>query len=125
MANFQLTANVTVTTTDGISMSKTLSALGLNAKDFHDDVYGPGPIAVDLAPHHSSIARPRVVFAVADGDGFTMKFDGVASFTAKAYKQAFLEVQDNPPGPAGVFDLELEMQGAAQRLRCLAAGDPD
>lgn len=128
MANFQVTTNVAVTTTDGINLSKALTSVGLNAKDLHDDTYGPGPVAVDLAPHHASISRPRVVLVLADGDGAKLKFDGVATFTAKAYKQAFLEVVDSAPGgpgPAGVFDLELEMQGALQRLRVLAVGDPD
>lgn len=124
MANFNVTLTASVVTSDGISLSKSLPNAGMNAKDLHDDTYGIGPVAVDLAPHHVSIARPRVVFALADGDGFKVKLDGGA-FSAKTYKFLALEIVDVPPGPAGVFDLELEMQGAVQRLRVLAAGDPD
>lgn len=121
MANFQVTHSVTVTTTDGISLSKTISALGLNAKELLDDVFGPGPVAVDLAPLVSSITKPRAVLLLCDGDGAKLKFDGAAGFTSKAFKQVFLEVAD----AVGALDLEIEVQGAAQRIRFLALGDPD
>lgn len=123
MANFQVSTTVTVTPTDGPSLSKSLSSLGMNAKDVHDDVHPAG--SLDLAPMASSIANPRGMMILAEGDGVKLKFDGAAAFTTKAFKTVYLEVTNDPPGPAGLIDLEVDCVGAAQRIRVIVFGDPD
>jgi hypothetical protein len=55
-----------------------------------------------------------------DGEGAQLKFDGVATFTAKAYKTVLIEAAS---APAGVLDLEISVLGASQRVRFLGMGD--
>jgi hypothetical protein len=122
---FVINTTTTAQSSDGVLLSKQISNLSLNAKVVLDDVFGPGPVTVDLAPYLASIANPRGCYVLLSGDGAKLKFDGAAAFTAKAYKQVFLEITDGiTPGPPGVLDLELELLGQAQRLQVFAWGDP-
>jgi len=120
MANFTVNATAGVSTSDGISLSRVVTGKNANAKALLDDTFGPGPVAVDFAPIVASIAAPEWVLMIAGGDGATLKFDGAAAFTAKNYKTVMLEMNVTP---GGVFDLEIEAQGPAQRIRFFASGD--
>lgn len=124
MANFNINASCQAQSTDGVLLSKSITNLPANAKVLLDDIFGPGPINVDLVPYFESIANPRGAYLVADGDGFGAHFDGAAPFTVKSFKQMFLEVTDNAPGPVGELYMNVEMRGAAQRFRVFGWGDP-
>ncbi len=120
MATFTGSMTAGLSTSDGIVLNKILNGQALNAKALLDDAFGPGPITVDLAPLMASIADPRFGILVCDGEGAQLKFDGVATFTAKAYKTMLIELASSP---AGVLDLEIQVVGASQRVRFLGMGD--
>lgn len=123
MANFTFNITLGLSTSDGFSLSRALTGLPANAKALLDDTF-VGPIAVDFAPLVASIADPHAALLLCGGDGAKLKLDGVATFTAKAYKAAQFQLTPNTPGPSGVLDLEIEAQGALQRIQFLAIGDP-
>ena len=126
MPNFTFNPSVSLTTSDGVALTKSQTGLGANAKLLLDDSFPGSATSVDLAPLIASITNPLWAIMIAAGDGVVMKFDGLASFTAKAYKWVQFELTPNSPGPSGVLDLELETNGtSAQRIRFLAVGDPD
>ncbi len=104
-----------------VRLSKVLSALTAGAKVLVDEqLTGPATL-FDLAPHVASIAAPKLGLLVCDGDGARLKFDGAAAFTAKAFKVFLFELAATP---SGVFDLELEIQGATQqRVQFFVIGD--
>lgn len=122
MANFTYNLTLGISTSDGISLNKALTGVNSDAKALLDDNFGPGPISVDLAPLVASITDPTAFLLLSDGDGSKLKFDGVATFSAKAYKALGGQITPNTPGPAGVLDLELEAQGTSQRVRFLCCG---
>jgi hypothetical protein len=125
MATFTYNPTASLSTSDGISIAKTQTGLGANAKVLVDDIFA-GTTAVDFAPMIASIANPIHALLLCAGDGAKLKFDGLASFTAKAYTRFIFELTPNSPGPSGVLDLEIETNGAStQRVRFLAVGDPD
>lgn len=111
-----------LSTNDGINLSRTVSSAPAAAKVLIDDSF-TNPDVIDVTTAIASIADPKAVIVLADGDGVKLKFDGAASFTAKAYKSLALQITPNTPGPTGVLDLTLEAQGAAQRVRVLVVGD--
>jgi hypothetical protein len=119
MANFTFNATAGLSTSDGISLSRALTGLNANAKALLDDTFGPGPLAVDLAPLIASIADPLWALMLAEGDGARLKFDGGA-FSIKSYKTMLVQMASTP---SGVLDLELEALGVSQRIRFLAIGD--
>lgn len=126
MANFTFNPSVSISTSDGISLAKSQTGVGANAKLLLDDTFAGSGTSVDLAPMIASIGNPLWGVLICGGDGVTLKFDGAASFTAKAYKWAQFELTPNSPGPSGVLDLELSTNGSsAQRVRFMAVGDPD
>lgn len=120
MANFTVNATAGLSTSDGISISRVLTGVNANAKALLDDTFGPGPVTVDFTPIVAAIAAPDWALLLCDGDGAKLKFDGGATFTAKAYKTAMLQIGATP---TGVLDLEIETVGAAQRIRFLCTGD--
>lgn len=120
--SFNINASCQAQSTDGVLLSKSITNLPVNAKVLLDDIFVAG--SIDLATYLTSIVNPRGCFIVADGDGYQLKFDSVGAFTVKAFKQTFLEVTDNVPGPIGTLDIELQATGAAQRIRVFAWGDP-
>lgn len=124
MANFTFTATTSISTSDGITLDKTVTNQGANGKQLLDDTFVASTI-IDFAPLIISIADPSWALLICDGDGATLKFDGALSFTSKAYRVVELGVVDNTTGPSGVLDLEITTQGAEQRIRFLAVGDPD
>jgi len=125
MANFTFNANVGISTSDGIQLALASTGNGANAKQLLDDVFA-GSVSIDFAPLIASITNPLWFILLCSGDGAKLKFDGVATFTAKAYKSLIAGITPNSPGPSGVLDLEVETNGAsAQRVRFLAVGDPD
>jgi len=125
MANFNINASCQAQSTDGVLLSKSITSLPVNAKVLLDDIFGPGPITVNLVPYFESISNPRGAYLVADGDGFGVHFDGAPPpYTVKSFKQMFLEVTDNSPGPSGDLYMNVEMRGAAQRFRVFGWGDP-
>lgn len=126
MANFTFNPSVSLTTSDGVSLTKSQTGLGANSKLLLDDTFPGSSTSVDLAPLIASIANPLWAIMIAAGDGALLKFDGLASFTTKAFKWVQFELTPNSPGPSGVLDLELSTNGtSAQRIRFLAVGDPD
>jgi len=126
MPNFTFNPSVSLTTSDGVSLTKSQTGLGSNAKLLLDDDFPGSATSVDLAPLIASIGNPLWAILIADGDGALLKFDGLAAFTAKAYKWVQFELTPNSPGPSGVLDLELSTNGTStQRIRFLAVGDPD
>lgn len=127
MANFTFNANAGLTTSDGVSLARIATGVGANAKALLDDTFGAGgPVSIDFAPLIVSIANPLWFMFNAGGDGAKLKFDGVATFTAKAYKMLLAAITPNTPGPSGVLDLEVETNGAiGQRIQFLCVGDPD
>lgn len=125
MANFTYNPTASLSTSDGVSVGKSQTGIGANAKVLIDDVIALST-TLDLAPMLAEMANPIWAIMLAAGDGAKLKFDGAASFTAKAYKMMQLELTPNSPGPSGLFDLEIETNSvAAQRIRFLAVGDPD
>jgi hypothetical protein len=120
MATFTGSMTAGLSTSDGITLSKVLNGQALNAKALLDDAFGPGPISVDLAPLMASIADPKFGLMMCDGEGAQLKFDGVATFTVKAYKTLLFECATTP---SGALDLELQAIGASQRVRFLGMGD--
>lgn len=120
MANFTANISEGVTTSDGISLSRSLTGQNLNAKELLDDSFASG--VIDLTPYFASIADPKFVLILADGDGFKVNFDALGAST-KAYKSIMLEVTPNTPGPSGVLTLAIDAQGVAQRIRVIALGD--
>ncbi len=125
MATFTYNPTASISTSDGISVGKSQTGLGANAKVLVDDVFAAST-AVDFAPLIASIANPIWAIMLAAGDGAKLKFDGLAAFTAKAYKMFQLELTPNSPGPSGVLDLEIETNtGSSQRIRFMTVGDPD
>lgn len=126
MANFTFNPSVSLTTSDGVSLTKSQTGLGANAKLLLDDDFPGSATSVDLAPLIASIGNPLWAILICGGDGALLKLDGLASFTTKAYKWVQLELTPNSPGPSGVLDLELSTNGTStQRIRFLAVGDPD
>jgi len=124
MANFTFNPNIAISTSDGISAALAQTGVGANAKALLDDVFA-GSVSIDFAPLIASITNPLWAVLLCGGDGAKLKFDGVATFTAKAYRQLGFELTPNTPGPSGVLDLEIETNGSSQRIRFLAVGDPD
>ena len=120
MANFTINATAGISTSDGISISRVVTGKNANAKAILDDTFGPGPVSVDFAPIMASIAAPEWILLLAEGDGAKLKFDGVATFTSKAYKTLMLEAALTP---VSIFDLEIEAAGPAQRIRFFGSGD--
>lgn len=120
MATFTGNMTAGLSTSDGITLSKVLNGQALNAKAMLDDTFGPGPLSVDLAPIVGSITDPKFNLLLCDGDGAQLKFDGVATFTVKAYKTLLFECATTP---SGALDLEIQVVGAAQRVRFLCLGD--
>jgi hypothetical protein len=124
MASFSINASCQAQSTDGVLLGATITALPVNAKVLLDDVFAAG--VVNLEEYFESIANPRGCYIVADGAGCGLYFDGVLPiFTVKSFKQVFLEITDDSIGPSGELYLQLEMRGAAQRLRVFGWGDPD
>lgn len=120
MGNFTGNMTAGLSTSDGISLSKTLNGVAMNAKAMLDDNFA-GAAIIDLAPLMASIADPKMALMICDGEGATLKFDGVAAFTNKAYKTVLLEMFSTP---SGVLDLEITMNGTStQRVRFLCMGD--
>jgi hypothetical protein len=76
--------------------------------------------AFSLAAALAQIADLKAILIVASGDGFTIKHGGQATFSTKAMKSCQIEVS---PVVAGVTDIEINVQTAAQRVRVLAIGD--
>lgn len=124
MANFTFNATASMSTSDGISLSKTVTTVGANGKQLLDDKF-PSSTTIDFAPLVASIANPRWALLICDGNGATLEFDSSASPTAKAYRVALLEIVENTIGPTGVLDLAITTQGSEQRVRFLCIGDPD
>ena len=125
MANFTYNPTASLSTSDGITVGKSQTGLGANAKVLFDDVIALST-TLDLAPLLVEMANPIWAIMVASGDGAKLKFDGLASFTSKAYKMFQLELTPNSPGPSGLLDLEIETNSvASQRIRFMAVGDPD
>jgi hypothetical protein len=122
MANPSFTANMSagLSPSDGPTISKSVTGAALNAKELLDDVFGA--VVLDLAPYFASIADPRYVIILADGEGFFVNFDGKGD-SDKVYKTVLLEVGPNTPGPAGVLKIKITMQGADQRIRVMTLGD--
>lgn len=122
--NFTFNSTMGVTTSDGISLSRSLTGVAANAKVLVDDVFGPGPVSVDFAALIVNIDEPIAALLLCEGDGVQLKFDGAVAFTAKAYKAMQLQITPNTPGPAGVLDLEVQVPAtaAAQRIRFLCLG---
>ena len=125
MANFTFGATASISTSDGITLDKTVANVGANGKQLLDDTFTAATL-VDFAPLIASISDPSWALLICDGDGATLKFDGlIGGFTSKAYRVVELGIVDNTTGPTGVLDLEITTQGAEQRIRFLAVGDPD
>ena len=118
---FSMNTSCQAQSTDGVLVNKSITNLSVNAKVLLDDVFAAG--LINLAPYLASIVNPRGCYIVAEGDGYLINFDGLGT-SVKAQKQSFLEITDNTPGPAGLLDIELTAQGAAQRIRVFAWGDP-
>jgi len=118
MANFTGNMTAGLSTSDGISLSKTVNGAALNAKAMLDDTFS-SPALVDLAPLMASIADPKYALLLCDGEGANLNFDGLGA-TAKAYTTMLMEI---PAAPAGVFDMELTVLGTSQRVRFLGMGD--
>ncbi len=125
MANFTYAPTASLSTSDGISVGKSQTGLGANAKVLFDDVVALST-TLDLAPLLLQMANPIWAIMLASGDGAKLKFDGAATFTVKAFKMMLLELTPNSPGPSGLLDLEIETNSVAvQRIRFMAVGDPD
>ena len=123
MATFTFNIDAGISTSDGITISKTVTGAAANAKALLDDTFA-GATSVDLAPLIVSITEPKAAIMLADGDGALLKFDGAAAFTAKAYTVLLLELSPDAV-TSGVLDLELETSGtSSQRVRFLCVGDP-
>lgn len=122
MANPSFTANMSagLSPSDGPSISKSVTGAALNAKALLDDVFGA--VVINLAPYFASIADPKYVIILADGEGFFVNFDSKGD-SEKVYKTILLEVGPNTPGPSGVLDIKITTQGADQRVRVMALGD--
>lgn len=126
MANFTFNPSVSLTTSDGISLTKSQTGIAANAKLLLDDEFAGSATSVDFAPMIASITNPLWALLRCSGAGANLKFDGAASFTSKAYQWLQFELTPNTPGPSGVLDLELSTNGSVtQRIRFLAVGDPD
>jgi hypothetical protein len=118
MANFTGNMTAGLSTSDGISLSKVVNGIALNAKGMLDDTFS-APAVVDLAPFMASISDPKYALLLCEGEGANLNFDALGA-TAKAYTVALLEIQS---APAGVFDLEITVLGTSQRIRFLGLGD--
>ncbi|HUU60680.1 MAG TPA: hypothetical protein VMZ50_14160 [Phycisphaerae bacterium] len=123
MANFTYNIDAGISTSDGITINKTVTGAAANAKALLDDTFA-GATAIDLAPLVTSITAPRAAILLAGGDGATLKFDGAAAFTTKAYVTMLLELSPSAVTP-GLLDIEITTAGtSAQRIRFLCTGDP-
>jgi hypothetical protein len=118
MANFTGNMTAGLSTSDGISLSKVVNGIALNAKAMLDDVFS-APATVDLAPLMASIADPKYALLICDGEGANIDLDGLGA-SAKAYTTVLFEI---PSAPAGVFDMELTVLGTSQRIQFLGMGD--
>lgn len=118
---FNMNTACSAQSTDGVLVNKSITNLAVNAKVLLDDTFAAG--VIDLAPYLASITNPRGCYIVAEGDGYLIDFDGLGP-SVKAQKQTFMEITDNTPGPSGLLDIALTAQGAAQRIRVFAWGDP-
>lgn len=118
MANFTGNMTAGLSTSDGISLSKVVNGLSLNAKGMLDDVFS-SPATVDLAPFMASIADPKMALLICDGEGANLNLDALGA-SAKAYTTALFEIAS---APAGVFDLEITVLGTSQRIQFLGLGD--
>src|SRR3972149_3555135 len=121
MPSFQYSLKAELFTNESPSakLDKSISLAAGSAKEIHDDIHAAG--SVDLAPLMASIDDPAALLIRCDGDGVKLKFAGVATFTAKAYKTVLLEVSPNAIA-TGVLDVELEAVGVGQRIRAFAIG---
>ncbi len=119
MSNFTGSLQAGLSTSDGISLSKTLNGIALNAKVLLDDEFGPGPVIVDMAPLIASIAAPKAFLLLCEGDGALVDIDSAGAST-KAFKTLLGEFS---PTPTGVGDIEITANGASQRIRFLCMGD--
>ncbi len=122
MPNFTFNSTLSLATDDGITLANTVTGVSGNAKQLLDDEFDPST-AVDFAPLIASITDPTWFILALDGDGALLKFDSIVGFTAKAFKTFLGGLSPNTPGPSGVLDLEIETQGAKQRVEFLVVGN--
>lgn len=117
MANFTSSMSAAVSTSDGASLSRTLSNQGLNAKVMLDDIFTSG--THDLSGYLTSIAAPKFILILVGGTlGATVNLDGVGASTLKM-KTMLLEVTS-----ASAADIELVTAETA-RIQMIALGDAD
>jgi len=117
MANTQVSVNMSLQVSGGLSLARALANQGANATVLLDDVFTAGTI--DLAPHLASIGVPKyILILVGNTTGATVNLDGAGASSMKV-RSMMLEVTSASPA-----DIELVTTESA-RIQVLALGDPD